>query len=140
MTYVVGICLMAVVAACLVLLALVLRRRYRQRAAMLAAQQQERLAALAARDAAAMQAAARVAQRSGILPVIIMQPDGDISLAETQRGGEDASSPKPDAEAPQPAALLDGTLQASNPLVPFFVPAAAQGGPDLEAGRAAPAV
>jgi hypothetical protein len=128
---------MTVVAICLVLLSFVLRRRYRQRTAMLAAQQQEQLAALAARDAAAMEAAARVAQRSGVVPVIIVQPDGDITLAEKH-----ADTTKQAAAALPASAALAGTPHGPpGSLPPAFVsPPAAQGGPPLEARHAALAV
>ncbi|KAL4857770.1 hypothetical protein ACK3TF_002189 [Chlorella vulgaris] len=118
--YAVGVALMAVVAISLVVFSFLLRRRYRRRAALLAAYQEQQMAAVATREAEAMEEAACRAQRAGVVPVVIMQPDGDIILAEklnSQDGSTIKCAVPPNGSprsplsgiAPSPAAAQPGS-------------------------------
>lgn len=79
MAYISGICLLVVVAVCLIAIACVLRRKDRRHAAAMEAE------AHAAAEAAQAIAAAEVARRAAhpsVIPVVIVQPDGVLELAE----------------------------------------------------------
>ena len=74
-----GICLLVVVAVCLLVGAFLLRRKDRRHRAALQAAREQQLAA--AREAEALEAA-RLAAPPGTIPVVIVQPDGVVILAE----------------------------------------------------------
>lgn len=77
--YISGICLLVVVAVCLIVAACMLRRKDRRLAAGQRAEQEAQLAA--AQQAAAAEAARRAANPP-VIPVVIVQPDGVLELAE----------------------------------------------------------
>lgn len=77
--YIAGICLLVGVATCLIVAALVLRRKDRQHMRALAAERDEQAAAAAEAEAAA---AANRAANPLVIPVVIVQPDGEVTLAE----------------------------------------------------------
>lgn len=87
--YIAGICLLVGVATCLIVAALVLRRKDRMHLRALAAAREE-AAATAAETAAA--AAAHRAANPFVIPVVIVQPDGEVSLAEKCGKGWDAEA------------------------------------------------
>ena len=77
--YIAGICLLVGVATCLIVAAFVLRRKDRQHMRALAAAREQQAAAEAEAEAAA---AAYRAANPLIIPVVIVQPDGEVTLAE----------------------------------------------------------
>jgi hypothetical protein len=77
--YIAGICLLVGVATCLIVAALVLRRKDRQHMRALAAEHDEQAASAAEAEAAA---AAYRAANPLVIPVVIVQPDGEVTLAE----------------------------------------------------------
>lgn len=77
--YITGITLLVVVAACRITIACILRRRDRRAARAAAARYSQLMAAAAA---AAEQEATYRAAHPVVLPVVILQPDGQFELAE----------------------------------------------------------
>jgi heme exporter protein D len=91
-TFIVAAVFTVIAVVCLMITTCLLRRKYRRQAVG------ERQAAhelqLAAAEAAQAEAAAgRASQPAYVVPVVIVQPDGDVILAE-----QVAPSPSPDAD------------------------------------------
>lgn len=126
---------MALVAVCLLLFMFLLRRRHKRNAARLAEEREQRLQLAALREAqAAEEAAARGPIRT-VIPVVIVQPDGEVLIANIAQqlvappdgsgdGGGDGKALQPKRATSRPGSRRErrrpGDAQLLQELAPGF--------------------
>lgn len=86
-TYVIGVCLMVAVAVALAALACILRRKHKRNQALMAAEREARLVALRQAEALEMARLAELGLHPHKAPVVVVQPDGEATLAEQLGAG-----------------------------------------------------